>query len=223
MDKETLRIIIFLIGVLTVIGMIAWSFLQHQKDERDFKAFDETKTDGKSPSTEKNHTFDVISSVLKKTSEMITDPLKNPASSTQKVRLSPPPSLDLFQLSIISPTDKGFSGEDIFSILDNVGLKYGNLQIFERIDGNNMVDFAVANIVNPGVFPKGDLKDFSCPGLSFFMQPKQVSHPSEVFEDFIRTLNFVALKLEGEMKDHLHHPLTDEYLQQIRQDLSKMG
>ncbi|MCK5926370.1 MAG: cell division protein ZipA C-terminal FtsZ-binding domain-containing protein [Methylococcales bacterium] len=223
MDKETLRIIIFLIGVLTVIGMIAWSFLQHQKDERDFEAFDKTKPDKEDDLTKKSHTFDVISSVLKKTSEIISDPLKNTSTAAPKVRLSPPPSMNLFQLSIISPSEKGFSGEDIFSILDNVGLKYGNLQIFERIDGNNMVDFAVANIVNPGVFPKGDLKDFSCPGLSFFMQPKQVSHPSEVFEDFIRTLNFVALKLEGEMKDHLHHPLTDEYLQQIRQDLSKMG
>ncbi|MCK5871489.1 MAG: cell division protein ZipA C-terminal FtsZ-binding domain-containing protein [Methylococcales bacterium] len=223
MDKETLRIIIFLVGVLTVIGMIAWSFLQHQKDERDFEAFDNTKADEKDPSTEKNHTFDVISSVLKKTSKMISDPLKKSSASAQKVRLSPPPSLDLYQLSIVSPTEKGFRGEDIFSILDNVGLKYGNLQIFERIDGHNQVDFAVANIVNPGVFPKEDLKNFSCPGVSFFMQPKQVAHPSEVFEDFIRTLNFVALKLGGDMKDHLHHPLTDEYLQQIRQELSKLA
>ncbi|MCK4492915.1 MAG: cell division protein ZipA C-terminal FtsZ-binding domain-containing protein [Methylococcales bacterium] len=222
MDKETLRIIIFLVGVLTVIGMIAWSFLQHQKDERDFEAFDGTKADKKDTSTEKSHTLDVISSVFKKTSKIISVPLKNASAPIQKVRLSPTPSLDLYQLSIISPTEQGFSGKDIFSILDNAGLKYGNLQIFERIDAHNQVDFAVANIVNPGVFPKDDLKNFSCPGLSFFMQPKQVEHPREVFEDFIRTLNFVALKLEGEMKDHLHHPLTDEYLQKIRQELAKM-
>jgi cell division protein ZipA len=222
MDAETLRIIIFLIGILTVIAMIAWNFLQHQKDERDFEKFDKATSD-KAVSTEKNHTFDVISSVLKKTTEMIIDPLKNQAKSEKKIRLSPPPSLDLLQLSIVSSTETGFSGEEVFNVLKDVGLQYGALQVFERIDSENMVDFAVANIVNPGIFPNENLPNFSCPGLSFFMQPKEVTHPIEVFEDFIRTLNFVALKLKGEMKDHLRNPLTDEYLQQIRQSLSEIS
>ncbi|NOQ35789.1 MAG: cell division protein, partial [Methylococcaceae bacterium] len=72
---------------------------------------------------------------------------------------------------------------------------------------------------NPGVFPQENLSDFHCPGLSFFMQPKKITNRVEVFEDFVRTLNFVALKLGGKMLDDKREPLTNETIQQIRQTL----
>jgi cell division protein ZipA len=219
MDKDTLRIVIFLIGLLVVIGMIAWSFYQHQKDQREFEGYDTEPSNDDSTTTKEGYSFEAISLALKKTTEKITDPLKNkvdPISADVNKQESMP---ELIQLSIIAPTEQGFGGEDIFKVLKSVDLNYGNLQIFERLDSNRLVDFAVANIVNPGVFPQDDLANFSCPGLSFFMQPKKVDHPIEVFEDFIRTFNFIALKLGGEMVDNKHQLLTDDYLENIRQSL----
>ena len=219
MDKDTLRIIIFLVGLLVVAGMITWSFYQHQKDQREFEDYETGDTDHDSVTGREGYSFEAISSVLKKTKERITEPLKNkidPISADVNKHESMP---ELIQLSIIAPTEQGFGGEDIFNVLESVDLKFGNLQIFERLDSNRLVDFAVANIVNPGVFPEDDLADFYSPGLSFFMQPKKVDHPIEVFEDFIRTFNFVALKLGGEMVDHHHQLLTDENLESIRQSL----
>ncbi len=218
MDKDTLRIVIFIIGLLVVAGMIAWSFFQHQKDQREFEDYDTKESDGDSTSKE-SYNFNKISSVFKKATERIIEPQTN-KNDRISADISEPSLLpNLIQLSIVSPTEGGFGGEDIFDVLNGVGLEYGNLQIFERLDSNRLVDFAVANIVNPGIFPKTDLTDFSCPGLSFFMQPRKVDHPSEVFEDFVRTFNFVALKLGGDMIDNQRQPLTDESLQQIRQTL----
>lgn len=219
MDKDTLRIIIFLVGLLMVAGMIAWSFYQHQKDQREFEDYDTKSSDHDSTTTKEGYSFEAISSALKKTTEKITEPLRNkidPISADVNKQESIP---NIIQLSIIAPTEQGFEGEDIFNVLESVDLSYGNLQIFERLDSNRLVDFAVANIVNPGVFPQDDLANFSCPGLSFFMQPKKVDHPIEVFEDFIRTFNFVALKLGGEMVDNNRQLLTDESLEEIRQCL----
>jgi cell division protein ZipA len=219
MDKDTLRIIIFLIGLLVVIGMIAWSFYQHQKDLREFEDYDAEQSNHNSTTTKEGYSFGTISSALQKTSKKITEPLKNkidPISADVNKHESMP---ELIQLSIIAPTAQGFGGEDIFKVLKSVDLSYGNLQIFERLDSNRLVDFAVANIVNPGVFPQDDLANFYSPGLSFFMQPKKVDHPIEVFEDFIRTFNFVALKLGGEMVDNNRQLLTDERLEDIRQSL----
>ncbi|MDQ7090266.1 MAG: cell division protein ZipA C-terminal FtsZ-binding domain-containing protein [Methylococcales bacterium] len=213
MDKDTLRIVIFLIGLLVVAGMIAWSFFQHQKDQREFEEYDQT-----SPPKD-SYSFSAISSALKKTTEKFTEPLKEKVEPVSSENNEPSATPNLIQLSIISPNEEGFKGEDIFEVLNGVGLAYGTLQIFERLDSNRLVDFAVANVVNPGIFPQDDLTNFSCPGLSFFMQPKKVDHPIEVFEDFVRTFNFVALKLGGEMIDSQHQVLTDETLQQIRQCL----
>jgi cell division protein ZipA len=218
MDKDTLRMIVFLSGLLLIAGMIAWSFFQHQKDQREFEKYHEEDLDDPFLADEYQAKFDVFSSALKKTTEFITEPFKNKTEvNSETVKEEPPVLPELIQLSIIAPTSAGFNGEDIFKVLTSVDLKYGNLQIFERLDADQLVDFSVANIVNPGTFPKANLADFSCPGLSFFMQPQQVNHPSEVFEDFVRTLNFVALKLAGDMIDNERQPLTDENLQQIRQ------
>lgn len=220
MDKDTLRIIIFLIGLLVIAGMIAWSFFQHQKEQREFEEYDDRDLNNHSPTNEKSPDFDVITSAFKKTTHFITEPFKHKSEPISKNLDKQSTALpDLIQLSIIAQTEQGFNGEVIFNVLNSVNLKYGNLQIFERLDSNQQIDFAVANIVNPGVFPKDNLADFFYPGLSFFMQPKEVDHPSEVFEDFVRTFNFVAIKLEGKMLDSHHQPLTDESLQQIRQKL----
>ncbi len=219
MDKDTLRIIIFLVGLLVVAGMIAWSFYQHQKDQREFEDYDTGDTDHDSVTGGEGYSFEAISSVLKKTTKIITEPLKNkidPITEDVNKHESVP---NIIQLSILASTEQEFSGENIFNVLESVDLKYGNLQIFERLDSNRLVDFAVANIVNPGTFPQDDLADFSCPGLSFFMQPQKVDHPIEIFEDFIRTFNFVALKLDGKMVDNNRQLLTDEHLEDIRQSL----
>ncbi len=219
MDKDTLRIIIFLVGLLVVIGMITWSFYRHQKDQREFEDYDTESSNDDSTTKKEGYSFEAISSALKKTTERITEPLKNkidPISADVNKQESMP---ELIQLSIMASTEQGFSGEDIFDVLNSVDLSYGNLQIFERLDSNRLVDFAVANIVNPGIFPQEDLGNFYSPGLSFFMQPKKVDHPIEVFEDFIRTFNFVALKLGGAMVDNNRQLLTDERLEDIRQRL----
>lgn len=214
MDKDTLRIIIILIGLLVVVGMIAWNFLRHQRAEREFEDYDGALSENDSAASRGNDDFDVIPITPKKNDNIAKKPL-DPISVDAAVSEMP----NLIQFSIVAETEAGFNGEDIFEALNDVGLEYGSLQIFERLDSNRLVDFAVANMVNPGIFPQDNLADFSCPGLSFFMQPKKITNRIEAFEDFVRTLNFVALKLGGQMQDNHRQPLTDETIQAIRETL----
>lgn len=214
MDRDTLRIIIFLIGLLVVAGMIAWSFLKHQRAEREFEEYEDSEIN-QLPGTGSDD-FDVVPLTPKKKEP--ASPAKNgldPISADVEMLEMP----TIIQFSVVCPDEIGFNGEDIFSVLNDVGLEYGSLQIFERLDSNRLVDFAVASMVNPGIFPKDNIGEFFCPGLSFFMQPKKIENRAEVFEDFVRTFNFVALKLGGEMWDEKRELLTDEKIQAIRQTL----
>jgi len=125
----------------------------------------------------------------------------------------------IIQFSIITKADEDFNGADLVDALEDAGLVYGNLKIFERLDENRLVDFGVACMVEPGTFPEEDLEDFYCPGVVFFMQPGELDDAQAVFDDYIETITTVAEQLGGVVLDHRRQPLTDATIQSIRQSL----
>ncbi len=136
--------------------------------------------------------------------------------------IDPPPRAAapaIIQFSIITKADEDFNGVDLVDAFEMVGLEYGSLKIFERLDANRLVDFGVACIVEPGTFPEKDLDKFYCPGIVFFMQPEALDDAPAVFDDYIETINLLAAKLDGVILDHRRQPLTEATVQAIRQSL----
>jgi cell division protein ZipA len=127
----------------------------------------------------------------------------------------------LIEFSIVARADVGFNGEELFDAFERVGLKYGSVKVFERIDKNRLVDFAVASMGNPGTFPDAGLHNFFCPGIVFFMQPRELDKPLAVFDDFIETIDILAMELDGVVWDHQKQPLTAETIAQFRQILAQ--
>ncbi len=127
----------------------------------------------------------------------------------------------LVQFSIVAKDQQGFNGSDLAAVFSMVGLEYGNVKIYERLDINRMVDFAVANILNPGTFPESDeeLAEFYTPGVTFFMQPRELPDPVLVFDDLVRTINLIAKELDGQKWDAERKPLVEFTLKQIRKSL----
>jgi len=229
MDKDLIRIMIFAIGLLVILGMIAWSYLQHEKfrqnlddyshiNEEDGLAEEDDEfglnslNDQEAENTYYNQKTDQVEQAEKSTEPVIEEKIPAQASVAPKKPA-------VVQFSIMAKTDQGFNGVDLFEALDDVGLEYGNLQIFERLDARRLVDFGVASVVKPGIFPSTNLAAFNCPGIVFFMQPGKVDNPAAVFNDFLRTFNFVALKLDGLMLNQERELLSEEDINQIRQSL----
>ncbi|MFZ2313396.1 MAG: cell division protein ZipA C-terminal FtsZ-binding domain-containing protein, partial [Methylobacter sp.] len=125
----------------------------------------------------------------------------------------------VIQFSIITKADGYFNGADLVEALEDAGLVYGSLKIFERLDQNRLVDFGVASMVEPGTFPEKDLEDFYCPGVVFFMQPGELDDAQAVFDDYIDTITAVAAQVDGIVLDHKRQLLTASTIQSIRQSL----
>jgi Cell division protein len=125
----------------------------------------------------------------------------------------------LIEFSIVARADEGFNGEDLFEAFERVGLVYGSVKVFERIDKNRLVDFAVASMIDPGTFPDSHQDEFYCPGIVFYMQPREVDKPLLVFDDFIETIDQLAMELDGVVWDNQRQPLTAETIAQFRQML----
>ena len=223
MDKDLFRIIIFAIGLAVIIGMIAWSYLKHEKAKEDYGDYDNI-----SPDSEREHS-ELGSDETEYDDELDDEDHHsgseaNAANSETNATGSAPHSsakkLQIIQFSIVAQDEDGFNGKQLFEVLDDVGLEYGNLQIFERLDARRLVDFGVASMVKPGIFPSTNLAAFYCPGIVFFMQPGKLDNPVVVFVDFVRTFKYVATQLDGEMWDHHRELLTEETLAQIRHSLN---
>jgi cell division protein ZipA len=127
----------------------------------------------------------------------------------------------ILQFSIVSTSDQGFNGVALADVFDMVGLEYGSMKIFERLDLNRLVDFGVASMVNPGTFPgtREELHEFFTPGITFFMQPRELPDPLLVFDDLMRTINLIAKELDGQKWDSERKPLSEFTIKVVRKSL----
>lgn len=223
MDKELLRVIIILVGVLVMVGMLLWHFFRslHARSEGDFAEdmpYDESDDVDDDPFGAAFADDDLDDTGLLDETIMTPPPKQTAKPVVQPVK---PPSRDhlpsLIEFSIVARDDQGFTGEALFEAFEQQGLRYGSVMVFERIDANRMVDFTVASMRTPGTFPANGLDDYVTPGIIFFMQPRIVDQPAAVFDDFMDTIDRLAEQLEGVVWDHQKQPLTAETVDQFRQ------
>jgi cell division protein ZipA len=240
MDKEILRIVIIATGMVVVIGMLVWAYIKDKKAQEEMELYDDEgdyedeslEIDGFEDDAKDDFDIAPIGAAKANAGARQThdksdryydqDDSDDDYYDEQDDDVEPPPRAAapaIIQFSIITKADEDFNGADLVEAFKMVGLEYGSLKIFERLDANRLVDFGVACIVEPGTFPEKDLDKFYCPGIVFFMQPEALDDAPAVFDDYIETINLLAAKLDGVVLDHRRQPLTDATVQAIRQSL----
>ncbi|MCL7422289.1 MAG: cell division protein ZipA C-terminal FtsZ-binding domain-containing protein [Methylobacter sp.] len=234
MDKEILRIVIIATGLVVIIGMLLWAFLRNRKTQHDMDFYgggEAPKGADESLSFEEDYSDDFEIRPINSTKhgthyaeksnhyDESDDDYYEPEDDDY---VEPPPRFvapEIIQFSLMAKNEEGFNGVDLVRAFEMVGLEYGSLKIFERLDANRLVDFGVASMVEPGTFPSTDLDTFYCPGIVFFMQPEAVDDAQAVFDDYVQTIQLLAAELNGVIRDHQRQPLTETTTRLIRQSL----
>ncbi len=230
MDKELLRVVIILIGMLVMLGMLIWHFFKSLRERRevddylddaeyDFPGEEDFEVD----EDEDERALFPVDSVDDDDDVLFNDKPHHETIKTPEPKAAPAkPTLPaLIEFSIVARADAGFNGEDLFDAFERAGLVYGSVKVFERVDSNRLVDFAVASMIEPGTFPDSGLAEFYCPGIVFYMQPREVDNPLAVFDDFMETVDTLAVELDGVVWDNQRQPLTAETIAQFRQMLTQ--
>lgn len=129
----------------------------------------------------------------------------------------------MMMLYVVAPEGRAFNGLNVVHQLDNLGLQYGEYQIFHRhIDNaDSPVLFSVANMMQPGIFDLNTIEQFSTIGLVFFMHLPSPSNDLANLRIMISTADSLAQSLGGfvlnDQQQIFDERSRQEYVQRIRQ------
>lgn len=222
-DKTTLRIILAILGVLLLLGIYLWDRLKRRRRALDklLNALEAESPEGRFEADE----IDTISiNPIEETAPVDVDVLKaeestleprqpevskldRKAGKTEQAEAKRAKLPEVIQVSIVAPPHQPFSGHRLLEAFAELGLEYGDMDIFHAYQGDE-IRFSVASLVKPGTFPIDAMDDFQTRGLTLFFQPPLVSRPAEAFEHMIATCHALAQRLGGKELDDRRQPLT---------------
>lgn len=117
-----------------------------------------------------------------------------------------------------------FEGSDIFPVLGELGLRYGEMKIFHHYGmGEIKIKkpiFSLANMMEPGTFDPDSTEEFSTPGLVLFMRLPGPFGGRVAFELMLNTGQKIAEILEGNLEDEHHRSLTQQVIQTLRERIA---
>ncbi len=124
---------------------------------------------------------------------------------------------EVIVINVLARNGAKFGGADLMEAFLRNGLKFGDMNIFHRIQpASKEVQFSVASAVEPGTFDLSAMEAFRTPGVSFFMRMPGPGQPLEVFEDMLAVTRDVAASLSADLKDEQLSVMTSQTIQHCR-------
>lgn len=128
---------------------------------------------------------------------------------------------ELIMLNVLAPKGQPFTGGGMVEALRARGLRYGDMNIFHRVEPmTKSTLYSVANVVEPGTFDMADLDNFRSPGVVFFMQLPGPEQPMETFEDMLKVARDVAVRTGGSLLDENRSVMTGQTVEHYRQRIT---
>ncbi len=129
---------------------------------------------------------------------------------------------EILIVSVMSRTGGRWNGEDLFRLLQEKGLKFGDMNIFHRPEVNSRnILFSVANSLEPGTFDLSRLDQMYTPGVSIFMQLPGPQDPLAAFDEMIEVAHSIAAGMNGELRDESHNLMTSQTISYYRQRIEE--
>ncbi|MCK5877657.1 MAG: cell division protein ZipA [Candidatus Marithrix sp.] len=127
-------------------------------------------------------------------------------------------------LYVVACRQPSFNGEDILTILEETGVKYGSMDIFHHygvgdIKSNKPV-FSVANIVAPGTLNPKELAISVTPGLALFMRLPGPFGGRVAFELMLNHAERFAEALDGVVEDEQHTLINQQKITILRERIA---
>jgi cell division protein ZipA len=123
-------------------------------------------------------------------------------------------------MHLMAPKGELLSGQQLQEAALSVGLRYGELKIFQRhldADGSGEVLFSMANLVNPGTFDLKTIEQMTTPGVTLFMALDDIQDPVSAFDIMIESVDSMAAALSLSVLDETRSSMTRQTIDHYRQ------
>ena len=123
-------------------------------------------------------------------------------------------------MHLMAPKGELLSGRQLQEAALNVGLRYGELKIFQRHlheDGSGEVLFSMANLVNPGTFDLKTIDQMTTPGVTLFMALDDIEDPVSAFDIMIESVDSMAAVMSLSVLDETRSSMTRQTIDHYRQ------
>lgn len=133
---------------------------------------------------------------------------------------------NIITLYVTALPTMAFAGNDILDAINNVGLEYGEMNIFHHYGMGEMHSnqplFSMADMFEPGNFDLDKLDDHHTRGLSLFLCLPVRVDAQVVFELMLNIAQRLAESLGGEIRGSDHKLINDEQIAEIRNKINLM-
>jgi len=151
--------------------------------------------------------------------ERLATPPPTPEAASSEEEIDRDTVISIF---LMARPGRAFSGHALYKALRAHGIKYGDMNIFHRVDPVSRVNlYSVANAVNPGTFDYSRLSELQTPGVVFFMQLEGLDHPLRIFDDMRRVASGLSASLDGELKDEHRSVIGTQTLDHYRERIAE--
>ncbi|MBV1880668.1 MAG: cell division protein ZipA [Pseudomonadales bacterium] len=131
---------------------------------------------------------------------------------------------DVVIIYLIAEKDSVIKGRQLLQQLLNLGLRYGEMNIFhrhEKANSEGCLMFSVANIEEPGTFDIDNMSDFTTPGVCLFLSLPGPERAMYAFDMLVDTARKVSNALNCEMLDEKREVMTQETIENYRVRVSE--
>ena len=129
----------------------------------------------------------------------------------------------LIVVYLMAGKNKPYTGTEILKATEQVGLRYGSMDIFHFYESGNVASkkalFSLLNIVEPGLFDLKQMEKFSTHGLAMFMQVSEENDNELIFDIMIDTAWKLVEILGGELHDDQHNVIDPLIVNSLREKL----
>jgi len=167
----------------------------------------------------------MLTSARRQAEALRNDPQRNAQRDVLEEAEAPTPAPqrpdEIIVINVLSRGGGRFTGSDLMAVFLRNALKFGDMNIFHRIDpATKLARFSVASAVEPGTFDLGAMERFATPGVSFFLKLPGAPDPLGAFDDMLTVARDVATTLSGELKDEHHSVMTNQTVEHCRQRIA---
>lgn len=141
----------------------------------------------------------------------------------QQAQPAPKKNNNLLTISVFAKSTTRFASYDLIQAIASTGMQFGEMNIFHYYhrdpQGRKTTLFNLASATKPGEFDLDRMGNFSCVGLTLFMNIKQLDNPLQAFYLMMSTAEQLADDLDGDLRVDFKTPWSDEYFQQYQQKI----